>query len=148
MVPQTLDGSAARLSVQILRCDAVRSLNRNIASLMVVLRSSIASPVYAQPEAAVRRAAIPKKLSIELHIPAQSLFLRLLHEKVVTMFALRAYGNLDATPYQVVTLGQAIFAHMVEGALFRQEIRMFNDIRLHGTPGYLSPAEVKKTWTS
>ena len=72
----------------------------------------------------MRRAAVAEKVHVELHVLAQALFVGLLAELFIAVFALGAGGDFGAAPDQVVAQGHAVLvAHMVEGALFGAVVR-------------------------
>jgi uncharacterized membrane protein YbhN (UPF0104 family) len=94
----------------------------------------------AQAEAAVRRAPVAEAVQVVPHrLRAQALLRRLAHQDVVAVLALRARGDLDATPQQVETARQLLLsgrAHVIEGPNGRGVLRHEHEL----VPGALGHA--------
>lgn len=79
--------------------------------------------VNADGESAVRRTAVAEELGIELNVLAETLLCSVGAKLCVAVLSLRARGDLDTAPDEVVALGNTVFvSHVVEGTLVLRKI--------------------------
>src|SRR5574339_577761 len=95
------------------------SMEENNLTDTLLVQHGSQQPCQTESKATMRRAAKPKEVKIKLDgFEADSLFRSLLHQDVITVFALCTGRNFHPFPQQVKTFRQVWFvflSHMIEG---------------------------------